>query len=251
MKCLIIEDEFPAAERLRALLAKVAPQAEVLAVVESVAAGQAWLRAQPAPDLIFSDIHLSDGLSFSIFEAVPVQVPVIFTTAYDAYAIKAFQVNSIDYLLKPVTLASLQAAVAKYEAGQQVSAGRLRDLIEAMAPAAEPVYKRRFLVEARDQLIPVEEMDIAYFTTAHEVVYLMRRDGQRYPVDYTLDQLEQKLDPARFFRANRQFICHLEGIDRIHPFFNGKLKLVLRPAAGEVIVSREKARAFRQWLEGE
>lgn len=252
MKCLLIEDEYPAAERLRALLTKVAPTAELLAVVESVAAARHWLSTHPSPDLIFSDVQLSDGLSFEIFASFPVEAPVIFTTAYDAYAMEAFRVNSIDYLLKPVTPTALAAALAKYRAGEAAATNRLRDLLAQWQTETTPAYKRRFVVESRDQLIPVEEGDIAFFYTVHEVVYLVRRDGQKYPVDFTLDQLGQKLDPASFFRVNRQYLCHLQAIARIHPYFNGRLKLHLQPAApDELTVSREKARPFRQWLEGE
>ncbi len=254
MNGLIIEDEFPAAERLKAILAKEAPHCHILASLPSVLEAVNWLQSHPMPDLIFSDIQLSDGLSFHIFEQVAVSSPIIFTTAYDEYAIRAFQLNSIDYLLKPIKPTDLRRALDKLGAmrnllsQQQVQA--LLATIQEQLPRTKS-YQRRFLVEGKDQWIPVEEAEIAYFLSAHEMVYVVRRDGRRWILNETLEQLEDLLDPARFFRANRQFLVQMSSIERISPYFNGRLQLRLLPDPGEAtLVSREKARAFRRWMEG-
>ena len=256
MSCLIIEDEFPAAARLRALIEKVAPSMVVGPTLESVEKAVAYLREQPHPDLIFSDIHLSDGLSFDIYRQVPVGSPIIFTTAFDQYAIKAFEVNSIDYLLKPIRADHLQKALAKWQQ-RKVDLdfqAQFRQMLAQMPMGNTPPksYKTRFLVKGRDQLIPVEAGEIAYFSSAHEVVYLVTYSGRRWALDFTLDELEQKLDPQDFFRLNRQFLGSLNAIEAIHPYFNGRLKLQLQPAPQkEVLVSREKAKRSKAWLEGE
>jgi len=256
MQILLIEDEYPAAERLQRLLRQAAPAAEVLAVLQSVAAARQWLATHPAPDLILSDIQLSDGLSFEIFEGLVVRSPIVFTTAYDEYAIKAFRVRSIDYLLKPIKLVDLQAALAKFHDLRATfsptdSAQRLERLLDALPLAGKP-YKTRFLVTSGAQLLPLEVEQVAYFLSRHELTTLVAHDGRRFVLDYPLEQLERLLDPACFFRANRQLLLHLRAVRRLHPHFNGKLKLDLHPAtAEEALVSREKAAAFKAWLEGE
>jgi DNA-binding LytR/AlgR family response regulator len=255
MNCLIIEDEFPAVERLKGLLHKVAPDLEVLTALGSVADSLAWLRAHPAPDVILSDIQLSDGLSFEIYQQITVRSPIVFTTAYDEYAIKAFKVNSIDYLLKPIKPEALRQALDKWRSLQPEVASmqtQLQAMLRLMQPEPPAAYKRRFLVAGKDQLIPVDEAEIAYFTTAYEAVYLVRTDGRRFAVDYKLDQLSDVIDPRRFFRFNRQYLGQLAAITHIHPYFNGRIKLHLSPDPGEeVLVSREKARGFKAWVEGE
>ena len=256
MTILLIEDEYPAAERLQRLLRQADPAARVLAVLQSVAAARQWLAANPAPDLILSDIQLSDGLSFEIFEGLTLRSPIVFTTAYDEYAIKAFRVRSIDYLLKPVKLADLQAALIKFHElratfSPTVSAQRLERLLDAL-PRAEKSYKTRFLVSSGAQLLPLEVDQVAYFVSRHELTTLVAHDGRRFVLDYPLEQLERLLDPRQFFRANRQLLLHLRAVRRLHPYFNGKLKLDLHPeTADEMLVSREKAAAFKAWLEGE
>ena len=257
MSCVIIEDEFPAAERLRALLAKVAPDLEVLTVLESIAKAKEWLLNNPAPELIFSDIQLSDGLSFDIYREVPVSCPVIFTTAYDQYAIRAFEVHSIDYLLKPVHSERLQAALNKWRGLKTLPTPdqlktHLRSMIDYLRPAEPAQYKRRFLIEGRDQLIPVDEKEVAYFQSTNEIVYLFCQDGRRLATNFTLEQLQRQLDPGLFFRLNRQFLSRISAISTIHSYFNGRLKLELFPATTEeVIVSREKAKEFKAWMKGD
>jgi DNA-binding LytR/AlgR family response regulator len=255
MKALIIEDEYPAAERLGKLIAKADSGIEICSVLESVAAAREWFAANPSPDLIFSDIQLSDGLSFEIFEKTLINSPIIFTTSYDEYAIKAFKVKSIDYLLKPIKLQELQQAIDKYkdlkgEPAGQDSALKLEALLDVL-PNSGKKYKTRFLVKSREQLIPIFAEQIAYFQASNELVLLVKKDGKKYLVDYTLEQLEKMLNPEDFFRLNRQFIAHLSAIQEIHTYFNGKLKLELNPrATDEVLVSRDKAHVFKSWLEG-
>ncbi len=263
MNLLLIEDEYPAAERLTRLVQRVEPAARVLAVVESVAQAMQWLADNPAPDLILSDIHLADGLSFEIFERAVVRAPIIFTTSYDEYALRAFRVHSLDYLLKPIKEDELRAALGRFRERQPAAVeqqlGRLEALLDALprAGAGEPragvlrSYKTRFLVRHREQLVPVPTPDVAYFVSRHETTTLVTHAGARYLVDYTLEQVQELLDPAIFFRVNRQTIAAAAAIRRIDLHFNGKLKLELAPAAtDEVLVSREKAASFRGWLEG-
>ena len=256
MKILLLEDEYPAAERLQRLLRQADPAAEVLAVLRSVADARQWLASNPAPDLILSDIQLSDGLSFEIFAGLVVRSPIVFTTAYDEYAIRAFRVRSIDYLLKPIKLAALQAALTKFhdlQAGFSApdNALRLERLLEALPAGGKP-YKTRFLVTSGTQLLPLDIDQVAYFATRHELTTLVARDNRRFVLDYTLEQLERLLDPRQFFRANRQLLLHLSAVRRLHPYFNGKLKLDLHPETTEEMqVSRDKAGPFKAWLEGE
>ena len=271
MTVLLLEDENPAAERLQRLLAQAAPEARVLAVCDTVAGALAWLAAHPAPDLILSDIQLADGLSLEVWEQAVVPSPVIFTTAYDAYAIRAFQANSVAYLLKPVKLAELQAALAKLRqwplgelknsSSQEDTAPRapvsrvhfnssIERLLDALPRPGKP-YKSRFLVRQGEQLLPLAAADVAWFLSRHESTTLATVDGRRFVVDYTLEQLETLLDPALFFRLNRQLIAQLPAVRRLHPHFNGKLLVELHPAPSEeVLVSREKASAVKTWLEG-
>ena len=261
MTVLLLEDEYPAAERLQRLLLQAAPGAQVLAVRDTVAGALAWLAAYPAPDLILSDIQLADGLSLEIWEQAVVPSPVIFTTAFDAYAIRAFQAHSVAYLLKPVKLAELHAALAKLRqwelrAGAGASAGPALDAflltrpLEQVLDALRP-YKTRFLVRQGEQLLPLPVADVAWFLSRHETVTLVATDGRRFVLDYTLEQLEGLLDPARFFRLNRQLIAQLPAVRRLHPHFGGKLLVKLHPAPDkEILVSREKAGALKAWLEG-
>jgi len=252
MTVLLLEDEYPAAERLQRLLLQAAPDARVAAVLDSVAGAVAWLAANPAPDLILSDIQLADGLSLDVFDQLVVRSPVIFTTAYDAYALRAFKANSIDYLLKPIKLTELRAALLKLREWHAPTApARQLEILRDNMPPADRQYKTRFLVRSGEQLLPLPASAVAWFQSRHEVTTLVATDGRRYVVDYTLEQLEKLLAPGQFFRLNRQLITHLQAVQRLHPHFNGKLKLDLLPAPSEeVLVSKEKAAAFKSWLEG-
>jgi DNA-binding LytR/AlgR family response regulator len=257
MNVLLLEDEYPAAERLQRLLAQAAPEARVVAHHDTVAGAVHWLRTHPAPELILADIHLADGISLDVFDQLVVTTPVIFTTAYDQYALQAFKTHSVDYLLKPIKLAELQTALQKLRQwhspalAASVVAERLQSLLHQQTGTAPAAPKTRFLVRLGEQLLPVQAADVAWFQSRNETVTLVTQAGQRYLVDYTLEQLEQVLDSRQFFRLNRQFIAQLAAVQRLHPWFNGKLKLDLQPApADEVIVSREKAAALKSWLEG-
>ncbi|MEM6264443.1 MAG: LytTR family DNA-binding domain-containing protein [Bacteroidota bacterium] len=256
MKALIIEDEYPAADRLQKLLQQADPSIEIIGVIESVDEGGKWFSENPAPDVIFSDIQLSDGLSFEIYEEHPVRSPIIFTTAYDEYAIKAFKVKSVDYLLKPVKLDELSAAIRKLKHlypsfSPQKTQHDLEELVQLIQQGGggEPSYKKRFLVKKRDQFRTIPTEEVAYFFTANEVVYLVSQDGNKYPVEFKMEELNTLVSPDKFFRINRQYICSLDAITSIHPYFNSRLKLMLTPATTEeVIVSRDKAKAFKAWL---
>ena len=275
MTVLLLEDELPAAARLQRLLGEAAPHAQVLAVLDTVAGALDWLRAHDAPNLILSDIQLADGLSLEVWEQTVVRSPVIFTTAYDAYAIRAFQANSIAYLLKPIKLTELQAALAKLRQwppallheefgirNEALAADSnssflipnspfdLERLLDALPRPARP-HKTRFLVRQGEQLLPLPVVEAAWFISRHETTTLVTADGRRFVVDYTLEQLEQLLDPATFFRLNRQLLAQASAVRRLHPHFGGKLLVELHPAPSEeVLVSREKAGAVKAWLEG-
>ncbi len=251
MRILIIEDEQPAAKRLANLIGEYRPQASILSMIDSVEGAVRWLRANPSPDLIFLDIQLADGLSFDIFHRVPVQSPVIFTTAYDQYTLKAFKMNSVDYLLKPIDPAELEGAFAKFDRffgtkmGYDLSA--IQQMIQSMA---QPQYKKRFLVHVGQQMIYIMVDDIHYFYSEDGLAYAKTADNKKHLVDYTLEQLEEALDPKDFFRINRKVITHLHAIQKIAPYFNSRLKLELKPKTEfEVIVSRERVNAFKNWLD--
>ncbi|MFD1470434.1 LytR/AlgR family response regulator transcription factor [Hymenobacter caeli] len=259
MNTLLIEDERLAVTHLQNLLRKH-PDVRVIGVVASVAAGIEWLGSHPAPDLIFSDIQLEDGLSFEIFDAVPVRAPLIFTTSFNEYALKAFQLLSVDYLLKPIQAKDLARALEKHaywltqapapqQPGGEAQLLKMQQLLAQFAPA-QPSYRQRFLITAGEQLLPVAVEEIAYFYTLNEVVYLVRHDGRKFTLEHTLEKLESLLDPATFFRLNRQYLASLKAIGKIHSHFLGKLKLeLLPPRPDEVLVSRDRAPLFKRWLE--
>ncbi|SFP70867.1 LytR/AlgR family response regulator transcription factor [Hymenobacter arizonensis] len=267
MNILLLEDEYPAAERLQRLLAQASPEAQVVAVLDTVSSTLTWLANNPTPDLILSDIQLADGLSLEVWEQAVVPSPVIFTTAYDAYAIRAFQANSVAYLLKPVKLAELQAALAKLrqwpvarpEAASSLpetthtatdSSMNLERLLDALPRLGKP-HKSRFLVRQGEQLLPLPAAEAAWFQSRNGVTTLVAADGRRFVVDYTLEQLEALLDPALFLRLNRQVIAQISAVRRLQPYFSGKMAVDLHPAASEeVLVSREKTGAVKAWLEG-
>ncbi|GGF28904.1 LytR/AlgR family response regulator transcription factor [Hymenobacter cavernae] len=248
MNVVILEDEPLAAQALAALLTRLRPATRMLASLGSVEDAVDWLRAQPAPDLLFCDIHLSDGNSFDIFRQVAVSAPVIFTTAYDAYAIQAFQVNSVDYLLKPLQAAEVERALQKYDTLRPAT------LPAAVANVQRLVHttpRSRFLVKTGQvlQAVPVEQ--VAYFLAEEGVVFLVTHAGKRFIIADTLDQLEGQLAAQHFFRINRQIILSIEAVREIRPYFKGRLVLQLAPpVAGEaLVVSAGRAPAFKQWLD--
>ncbi|WP_234734373.1 LytR/AlgR family response regulator transcription factor [Tellurirhabdus bombi] len=256
MNVLIVEDEELAARRLTKMLAEIDPQVRVVHTVPSVETAVAYLQTQPELDLIFMDIELADGQSFEIFEQTPVTTLVVFTTSYDEYAIKAFKVNSIDYLLKPIKQPELAASLQKHHQlnrkpeAAPVQVVAIDALVNQLRQQTQlPEYRRRFLVRHLTQWLPIEVSEIAYFQADEGVTLFRTLTGQKYNIDYKLDELEAMLDPALFFRANRQFLTNINSIQQIHSYFNHKLKLTLQPApSGEVLVSRERATEFKKWM---
>lgn len=252
MNILIVEDEALSARRLKSMVTEMDHTYRVLDITDSVSKTVDWLRSHPAPDLLLMDIELTDGKSFEVFEQVDVKSPVIFVTAYDEYAIKAFKVNSIDYLLKPVKQEELVASIEKLRSiKQQYAQGEpglnIQSLLKEFQKQGS--YKERFLIKQADRLLPIEAMDIAFFQTRDKNNYIHTFDDKEYITDHTLDEIEKTLDPKKFFRANRQFIVSASAVEKIHFWFSSKLKVDLKPKSNEeVIVSREKAMAFRAWL---
>ncbi len=259
MKVLIVEDESPAARRLKQLLKTANEEIEIVATLEGVAHTLAWMSEHPLPDLIFMDIQLADGLSFEIFTHRAITCPVIFTTAYDEYALRAFKVNSIDYLLKPISQDDLNQSIEKYRALKEqfngVQAANSPKTVANFEALLETLqfgknYKSRLLIKIGEKMISILMENIAYFFSEDKLVYAITSDAKRYPLDYSLDELESMIDPKTFFRLNRQYIAKINAIQSIHNYFNGKLKLfLLPPTQKEVVVSREKASHFKQWLE--
>lgn len=247
MKALIIEDEAPAARKLRNLLREIDAEVIVVDVLESVEEGTHYLKEQEHPDVIFCDIQLADGISFLIFEKVLPRCPVIFITAFDQYALRAFEVNSIDYLLKPISKEQLEKSMFKLEQRVFSASSDMKNLVADMLPN-QP--KQRFLISKGDSLIPVNTQDIAYVYTEDKAVMIMTNTEQSYFINYSLDEVEQQLDENQFFRLNRQVIANLGAIEKISNYFNGKLKIELKPSfGGEILVSRVKAPTFKNWLE--
>jgi len=245
---LIIEDEKPNADRLKRLIRTLRPQVEVLAVLDSVTDTVEWFQGNTTPDAVMMDVRLSDGLSFDILEKINIPCPIIFTTAYDEYAVRAFKYNSIDYLLKPVQEDELEAALSKLEASmQRISRPALEGLLNFIQPKE---YRSRFLLPYRDSYKSILVSDIAYFCHELKITRARLFDGSEEIVPQTMEELEAQLNPKCFFRANRQYIIHIDAIKQIHNYFNGKLKVDIKnnPAA-EVVVSREKAALLKSWLD--
>ncbi|MDR0907294.1 MAG: LytTR family DNA-binding domain-containing protein [Rikenellaceae bacterium] len=249
MKVLIIEDETAAACNLRSIIAKVLPTAEVLGTLESVAEAVEWFEGNPSPDLVFMDIHLADGESFRIFDRVEVASPIIFTTAYDEYALKAFEVNSIDYLLKPIKEKEMKRAIEKLE---RLSQG---EVAERRAGIAEVVRnkgeQRVFLIPVRDKIVPLRVEDVAFFYTTAEKVRAFDGEGNSYPMDRSLDKLMKVLSEADFFRANRQFIISRGAVSDISVWFGSRLSINLKVKAPErIIISKDRVPEFKRWFVG-
>lgn len=253
MKVLIFEDEKLASERLIELLKELRPEMEVVNSIKSVEAGVLWLENNEQPDLIISDIQLLDGTSFEIFSQIQISCPVIFTTAYDQYAIKAFEVNSVDYLLKPIQSEKLKAALDKVGSkspASDSSAGLDIEQIRSLLKQEQPEYKSRFLVKVgqRIRAIPIEK--VAYFYSRDKLTYIVNFEGQKFPIDQTLEEIDTLIDPKDFFRVNRKFVVHFNSVADIHPYFKGRVKLGLNPDIDEeIVVSSEKTPVFKRWLD--
>ena len=246
MRIVILEDETAAAINLRSILTRVAPEAEVVETLESVAEGIEWFRTHPAPDLLFADIHLADGESFRLFEAVEITAPVIFTTAYDRYALEAFRVDSIDYLLKPINEQSVLRALEKLRRLTGLEIKEYGSRVKRLAAARS---EQAFLVQVRDKIIPLHRDRIAYCYTANEKVTACDFDGRSYPLDKTLETLQTLLPEADFFRANRQFIVARRAVKEITVWFGSRLSLALTVQTPErIIVSKARSPEFKAWL---
>lgn len=255
MRVLIIEDEAPAYRRLNNLLNAQKTQMEVIDVLDSVAESIKWFNENPAPDLIFSDIQLADGLSFEIYSAIQVACPIIFTTAYDEYMMEAFRTNGIDYLLKPLEEKSLTRSIEKFNNLMKQDKGEIAlpsiEKLLSSISQKEIQYKNRFLVKLGSKLIPLSIDNISYFQSIDGYTEIITTPGKRYIIDHTLDELERLLDPKLYFRFNRKILGRYTSVQTVHQFFKGKLKVDMLPAiTDEVIISRDKAKLFKAWMDG-
>ena len=258
MKVLIIEDEELAVKKLQKTLASVDSTAEVVGVADSIRSSVSWLQQNPSPDLILMDIELADGQSFEIFDKVDVKSTVIFTTSYDEYALKAFKVNSIDYLLKPIQKEDLHAALEKLKGLKSLYGNNtapapslnVDNLVKELQQKLQPKeYRKRFLVKHAQKLVSVDVEEIAYFYSDGRLNFFKTTDNRKFVVDYTMDDLEDMLDPNQFFRISRAFYVAVNSIDQIHDYFGNRLLLNLKPAVDkEAIVSREKVTDFKKWM---
>ncbi len=249
MKALIIEDEMMAAKALQKLIGEVSPDTVIVDVLESIEESVEWLENNPMPDLMFLDIHLADGSSFAIFERVNVTCPVIFTTAYDEFALKAFEVNSLDYLLKPINREALERAMNKFQmlSGARFNADKIERLLEQLGEKKR--YRSYFLLPERDKLVPLSTKDIAYAYIDAKSVKIVTHEHKNYYLTHTLDDLMAQLDPVMFFRANRQFIVSREAIKDVSIWFGNKLAINLNVEVPEkIIVSKAKVAEFKCWF---
>lgn len=251
MRVVIIEDEKPNVARLKKMLADISADIDVVATLDTITGSVAWFQQNPHPDVVLMDIRIADGLSFDIFPKVNLSCPVIFTTAYDEYAVRAFKVNSLDYLLKPVEKEDLQQALNKVKTTpvQSGTAELMQQLLELLHKK-ETSYRTRFMIPYRDgyKTVLVEDIDFIFY--AFTITHLVLKDKTEVPVNLTMDELEEQLNPEHFFRVNRQHIISVGSIDNIQNFSTSKLKVILkRDAQREVLVSREKVPLFKQWLD--
>ncbi len=252
MKILIVEDEELAVKKLQKTLAAIDNASTVVGITDSIKSSVEWLKQNPAPDLILMDIELADGQSFAIFNLTEVKSPVIFTTSYDEYALKAFKVNSIDYLLKPVQKEDLEDALKKFHAlkSQRTMGFNLDSLVkELQLKLQPPEYRKRFLVKNGQKLVSIEIKDIAYFYSDGRMNFFKTYDNKKFIIDYTMDDLEELLDPEQYFRVSRSFFVSILSIDKIDDYFGNRLILNLKPVVDkEALVSREKVADFKKWM---
>ncbi len=250
MKVIIIEDEKLSADHLEHLLKKIDVSIEVIARMDSVKKSIEFFKTETKADLLFVDIHLADGLSFDIFSKIDITVPAIFTTAFDEYAIKAFKVNSIDYLLKPIGLDDLKAAIDKYK---KLNYSDKKDFLHDITQAYQNIsktYKTRFMVKMGDSISSIKTDDIAHFISEDGLVLIVTDAGKRYTIDYTLDNLEKLISPDLFFRINRKVLIHINTIQKVSAYFNSRLKLNTSILSDEdAIISRERVNDFKKWID--
>jgi DNA-binding LytR/AlgR family response regulator len=250
VKVIIIEDEKLSAEHLNVLLQKIDSSIEVINYFDTINASVIAFKEGLKADLIFMDIHLADGNSFEIFNQIELEFPVIFTTAYDNYAIQAFKQNSIDYLLKPIALQDLQFAIDKFKKQQEVGN---KNFISSIASAYQQInkeYKTRFLVKLGQTIDTIPTEEIHHFETKNSLTFLVTNKGNHYSIDYTLDQLETLLQPKIFFRINRKIILHIQSIEKVNTYFNSRFLIATKFLDDDSkIVSRERVNDFKKWLD--
>lgn len=248
IRVVIIEDETAAAQNLTAILKKIDSDIEIVTTIDTVVESVEFFRTSPTLDLIFMDIHLSDGASFRIFDSVDISVPIIFTTAYDQYALDAFKVNSVDYLLKPINEDDLRRAIDKWQRLTSADRNEYTQRVAATAQSQAP-NQQVFLVHFRDKIIPLQSEDIAFFHTSEERVSAYCFDGSRYIVDLTLESLHNRLSPQQFFRANRQFIISRKAVKDISVWFGSRLSINLTLETPEkIIIPKARVHEFKGWL---
>ncbi len=252
MKILIVEDEELAVKKLQKTLSGVDATAEVVGTTDSIRGCVEWLQANPSPDLILMDIELCDGQSFEIFNLTEVKSPVIFTTSYDEFALKAFKVNSVDYLLKPIQKEELQAALNKFKklAAENKADINIDSLVKELQQKLQPKeFRKRFLVKHAQKLVSIEIDEIAYFYSDGRLNFFKTNDNRKFVVDYTMDELEDMLDPAKYFRISRSFYVSINSVEKIDEYFGNRLILGLHPSVDkEALVSREKVTDFKKWM---
>jgi len=250
MNILIVEDEKPAATRLVNMLKKVEPDANIMGITDGVESTLNFLDHNANPDLIFLDIHLADGSAFELFNHHPMtDMGIIFSTAFDQYAIEAFKVNALYYLLKPIKQDELEKALSRFKEIKERD-NNYKEIVNRLL--TKPIAEKRFLIRMGQSLRLIHQQDIAYFYTSDKITFMMTKEGRKYPLDYTLENLEIMIDATRFFRINRQYIIHIEAIQQMHAHSKARVRIDLLPAAHEeVIVSTEKSPLFKKWLEGE
>ena len=248
MKVLILEDENLAAETMARMLTEADKDIEIVGSLRSVESATEWLTKNPHPDLIVSDVQLLDGLCFEIFNRVKIDKPVIFTTAFDQYAIRAFEVHSIDYRLKPVQQSKLEQSLKKLKSRSQQPV-KFEEVLSYLR-SQQPEFKSRFMVRIGQRILAIPVENIAYFSSESKLTYIVTSDNKRYPFDLPLDEVDQQLDPKIFFRINRQYIVRFSAIAEIHPYFKGRIKLKLNPnQPDEIVVSSERTPEFKKWLD--
>ena len=258
MKALIIEDEIYAQEELKRLLEASGYGIEVLDCIDTVEDSIEWLHNNPRPDIIFLDVQLSDGLSFEIFKKVEVNSPIIFTTAFENYALKAFKVNSIDYLLKPIEADKLDESLRKFEKMKKsfetkkevvLNADQVDRLFEITTDSKRE-YKKRFMVKTGDRIRHISVQDTAYFLSEHDYTYLVAQENKKFIIDYSLDELARILDPNDFFRLSRKCIANIHSVKMVNKYFNSRLEVILQPPTDDqILISRVRVPEFMKWLE--
>ena len=255
MRVLVVEDEYGVAQNLCDILQEIEPNIKILTILETIKDAVKWIESNPKPDLGFFDIRIADGSSFDIFDRTSVDFPIIFTTAYDEYALKAFKVNSIDYLMKPIEKESLETALNKYksiyERNGVIANENLIKVIQDLQFSDQKRYKKSFLVYIRGKILPIAVADIAYFYLENDLVFCITRKNEKYIIDQSLDKINKQLNQDDFFRANRQYIVSRKSIKSALEYFHRKLKLELNPAhLSEVLISKLKVSEFKKWLVG-